>query len=157
MTEQIPINPGAHAVQSSPSAVQAGPPAVKPKPTWLVLTVAGGVLAAIFVFLAIFAKDRPDTQIPTAPPAIEDVSLTKCGGDQGRAEAEVSVSNRGTQPHYYAVTVEFYDSSGREIASGVVLVNDVQPGQSVTDTLTERTDATGDVVSRCRVTHVTRA
>lgn len=119
-------------------------------PLWLGLAALVLAVAGVAGYLVL----RP------GPSALGDATITACGLNAAHAlQVEVKVTNPTTVQHDYAVTVAFASGNdGTQIATVVVKVADLQPGQSAkpSGTVPVREGTAGVLNATCSVTSVER-
>ncbi|MFE4520296.1 FxLYD domain-containing protein [Kitasatospora sp. NPDC056783] len=66
-------------------------------------------------------------------------------GSDGRAQAQLTVTNHGQQPYRYVIQLNFTDESGKVLDATAVTVQDVAAGQSAQATGRSNRDLSGAV------------
>jgi hypothetical protein len=133
------------------------------------MAIAGAVLGSITVVIGIIviaalgsaastvSKDRPGGPVGFLPTndAINDVVVTKCGGDDqfGLSKVTVRITNPTDRVQSYLVTASINDASGARLAEANGASNAVAPGQTAT---AELMGTAADGAVNCTVARVVR-
>ncbi|MEW6472169.1 MAG: FxLYD domain-containing protein [Actinomycetota bacterium] len=96
-------------------------------------------------------------QAPRSSPAAADFELTKCSSSEAFGtvlpDVEVTITNHSSKRSNYSASVNLLDSSGNKVGEGFLASNNVEPGQSATESVAAT--ASRDF-STCRIVSVNR-